>query len=53
MITQGHGRVVVEVINAPWAGIPVATFIDQNQTVCAPRALLGTRAIRWAIDRSS
>ena len=71
VIAQGHGRVVVEVIDAPWAGVParirwfkrrwicrettcqIATFIEQNQTVCAPRTLLGTRAIHWAIDRSS
>ena len=55
---------VVEVIDAPWAGIPVrirwhkrrwmwrertcqiATFIEQNHSVCAPRARLGVRAIR-------
>ena len=67
VIAYGHGRVVVEVIDAPWAGIPVrirwhkrrwmwrertcriATFIEQNHSVCAPRARLGTRAIRWAI----
>ena len=64
---QGHGRVVVEVIDAPWAGVParirwfkrrwicrehtcqIATFIEQNRSVCAPRARLGVRAIRWAI----
>ena len=23
VIAQGHGRVVVEVIDAPWAGVPV------------------------------
>ena len=66
-VAQGHGRVVVEVIDAPWAGVPVrirwhkrrwicrettcqiATFIEQNHSVCAPRARLGVRAIRWAI----
>ena len=58
---------VVEVIDAPWAGVParirwfkrrwlcrehtcqIATFIEQNHSVCAPRARLGVRAIRWAI----
>ena len=58
---------VVEVIDAPWAGVPVrirwfngrwicrehtcqiATFTEQNHSVCAPRARLGARAIRWAI----
>ena len=67
VIAQGHGRVVVEVIDAPWAGVPVrirwhkrrwicrehtcqiATFTEQNHSVCAPRARLGARAIRWAI----
>ena len=68
-IAQGHGRVVVEVIDAPWAGVParirwhkrrwicrettcqIATFIEQNHSVCAPRARLGTRTIRWAIGQ--
>ena len=27
----------------------IATFIEQNHSVCAPRARLGMRAIRWAI----
>ena len=27
----------------------IATFIEQNHSVCTPRARLGTRAIRWAI----
>ena len=67
VIAQGHGRVVVEVIDAPWAGVPVrirwhkrrwicretacriVTFIEQNHSVCAPRARLGMRAICWAI----
>ena len=67
VIAQGHGRVVVEVIDAPWAGVParirwfkrrwicrehtcqIATFTEQNHSVCAPRARLGVRAIRWAI----
>ena len=58
---------VVEVIDALWAGVParirwfkrrwicrehtcqIATFIEQNHSVCAPRARLGVRAIRWAI----
>ena len=67
VIAQGHGRVAVEVIDAPWAGVPVrirwfkrrwlcrehtcqiATFIEQNHSVCAPRARLGARVIHWAI----
>ena len=58
---------MVEVIDAPWAGVParirwfkrrwicrehtcqIATFTEQNHSVCAPRARLGARAIRWAI----
>ena len=50
---------VVEVIDAPWAGVParirwhkrrwicrettcqIATFIEQNHSVCTPRARLG------------
>ena len=27
----------------------IVTFIEQNHSVCAPRARLGLRAIRWAI----
>ena len=67
VIAQGHGRVVVEVIDAPWAGVPArirwfkrrwicrertcetVTFLERSEKVCAPRARLGTRAIRWAI----
>ena len=58
---------VVEVIDAPWAGVPVrirwfkrrwicrehacqtVTFLEHDEQVCAPRARLGVRAIRWAI----
>ena len=58
-ITQGHGCVVVEVIDAPWAGVlvqirwfkrhwmcrertcQIATFIEQNHTVCAPGRVWG------------
>ncbi|MDK7741412.1 ISL3 family transposase [Helcobacillus massiliensis] len=67
VIATGHGRVVVEVIDAPWAGRPVrirwckrrwiclegvcevVAFVEQDPGVCAPRGLLSTRAIRWAI----
>ena len=67
VIAQGHGRVVVEVIDAPWAGVPVrirwhkrrwicrehtcqtVTFLGRSEKVCAPRARVGVRAIRWAI----
>ena len=67
VIAQGHGRMVVEVIDAPWAGIPTrirwfkrrwicrehacqtVTFLEHDERVCAPRARLETRAIRWAI----
>ena len=68
VIAQGHGRVVVEVIDArPGPGsrqgsggtirrwicrehaCQIATFIEQNHSVCTPRARLGVRAIRWAI----
>ena len=67
VIAQGHGRMVVEVIDAPWAGVPTrirwfkrrwicrehacqtVTFLEHDERVCAPRARLGVRAIRWAI----
>ena len=67
VIAQGHGRVAVEVIDAPWAGVPVRIrwfkrrwicrettcqteeFLEHDERVCAPRARLGVRAIRWAI----
>src|SRR5699024_6012215 len=69
VIATGHGRVMVEMIDAPWAGRPVrirwrkrrwicledacevATFVEQDPEVCAPRGLLSTRAIRWAIGQ--
>ena len=58
---------VVEVIDAPWAGVPArfwwfkrrwicrehacqtVIFLEHDERVCAPRARLGVRAIRWAI----
>ena len=58
---------MVEVIDAPWAGVPARirwfkrrwicrehacqtmTFLEHDERVCAPRARLGVRAIRWAI----
>ena len=58
---------VMEVIDAPWAGVPArirwhkrrwicrehacqtVTFLEHDERVCAPRARLGARAIRWAI----
>ena len=57
---------VVEVIDAPWAGVPrgsdglsdagcrehacqTVTFLEHDERMCAPRARLGARAIRWAI----
>ena len=67
VIAQGHGRMVVEVIDAPWAGVPArirwfkrrwicrettcqtVTFLEHDERMCAPRARLGVRAIRWAI----
>ena len=67
VIAYGHGHVVVEVIDAPWAGVPArfrwfkrrwicrertcetVTFLEHSEKVCAPRARLGVRAIRWAI----
>ena len=60
---------MVEVIDAPWAGVPArirwhkrrwmcrertcqtVTFLEHDERVCAPRARLGTRAIRWAIGQ--
>ncbi|MGP5080169.1 ISL3 family transposase, partial [Brachybacterium alimentarium] len=67
VVATGHGRITVEVIDAPWAGRPVrirwrkrrwicredlcavVSFVEQDPEVCAPRGLLSTRAIRWAI----
>ena len=34
MITQGHGRVVVEVIDAPWAGVPVRIRWFKRRWIC-------------------
>ena len=67
VIAQGHGRMVVGVIDARWAGVPArirwfkrrwicrertcetVTFLEHSEKVCAPRARLGVRAVRWAI----
>ena len=69
VVATGHGRVMVELIDAPWAGRPVrirwrkhrrvcredlcevVSFVEQDPAVCAPRGLLSTSAIRWAIGR--
>ena len=58
---------VVEVIDAPWAGVlarlrwfkrrwicrertcPTVIFLEHDERVCAPRARLGVRVIRWVI----
>ena len=39
VIAQGHGRVVVEVIDAPWAGVP-ARFRWHNAALDMPRTRL-------------
>ena len=39
VIAQGHGRVVVEVIDAPWAGVP-ARIRWHNTTLDMPRTRL-------------
>ena len=69
VIATGHGRVAVEIIDAPWAGrpvrirwrkrrwichertCPVVSFLEQDPRICAVRARLSTRAIRWAIGQ--
>ncbi len=66
---KGYGCVVVEVIDAPCAGIlarircdkrrwhcreeacQMMTFLEYDERVCAPRARLSARAIRWAIGQ--
>ena len=67
VIAQGHGRVVVEVIDAAGEGsrcgsggtirrwicrehaCQTVTFLEHDERMCAHRARLGARAIRWAI----
>ena len=34
VIAQGHGRVVVEVIDAPWAGVPVRIRWHKRRWIC-------------------
>ena len=38
MIAQGHGRVVVEVIDAPWAGVPVRIRWFKRRWICREHA---------------
>ena len=42
VIAQGHGRVVVEVIDAPWAGVPCADLVAQYGAGCAANAPAGS-----------
>jgi len=37
VIAQGHGRVVVEVIDAPWAGVPVRIRWHKRRWICRER----------------
>ena len=37
VIAQGHGRVVVEVIDAPWAGVPVRIRWHKRRWMCRER----------------
>ncbi len=54
VIAQGHGRMVVEVIDAPWAGIPTSDPVAQvadgykprNHSAAIPNANSSTQAIR-------
>ncbi len=62
VIAQGHGRMVVEVIDAPWAGVPARirwfsdagyatntpTFLEHDEQVWWARIWV-CGAIRWAI----
>ena len=34
VIAQGHGRVVVEVIDAPWAGVPARIRWHKRRWIC-------------------
>jgi len=42
VLAQGHGRVVVEVIDAPWAGVP-AHIRWHNTVLVVPRTHLPDR----------
>ena len=43
VIAQGHGRVVVEVIDAPWAGVPARIRWFKRRWICREHAyILGT-----------
>ena len=37
VIARGHGRVVVEVIDAPWAGVPVQIRWHKRRWMCRER----------------
>ena len=40
VITQGHGGVVVEVIDAPWAGVPVRIRWHKRRWICRETGLV-------------
>lgn len=69
VVAESNGRRIVELVDAPWAGVPVRlrwhkrrgicheplcevkTFTEDHPPLCAPRAKLTTRCIKWAIDQ--
>lgn len=69
VVAHAHGRVMVRLVDAPWAGRPVTvlwrkrrwvcpepaceqrSFVEQDEHVARPRALMTTRACRWAIGQ--
>ena len=56
VIAQGHGRMVVEVIDAPWAGIPMAGFWGGYNARCtlrtSSRRCLGVSEVSVARGRA-
>ena len=48
VIAQGHGRMVVEVIDAPWAGIPTRIRWHKRRWICGSSHLRVQEVSEWA-----
>ena len=47
VIAQGHGRLVVEMIDAPWAGVPVRIRRYKRCWICREHACQLVTFIKW------
>ena len=48
VIAQGHGRVVVEVIDAPWAGVPARIRWYKRHWICREHTCETVTFLEWS-----